>query len=99
LPNTQIRQPLLTNRFYELLPNKSFILSLPRFSNYKTTTEDGSGRTEQSGYQFKIPQPSLQATVKHLCTSRPAGREIDCSMTLKITNAIRKTTVIPNDKN
>jgi hypothetical protein len=27
---------------------------------------------------LKIPQPSLQAMpVKHLCTSRPAGREID----------------------
>jgi hypothetical protein len=40
-----------------------------------------SGRTEQSGYQFKkYRSPACkQCPVKHLCTSRPAGREIDRS--------------------
>jgi hypothetical protein len=53
------------------------------------------GVQNKAGINLKIPQPSLQAIPKHLCTSRPAGREIDrVSMrkTLKkITNAIRKT--------
>jgi transposase len=40
-----------------------------------------SGRTEQSGYQFKkYRTPSCkECPVKHLCTARPAGREIDRS--------------------
>jgi hypothetical protein len=52
-----------------------------------------SGRTEQSGYQFKIQNPSLQqCSVQHLCT-RSAGREIDRIQYVqgveKITNAIK----------
>jgi adenine-specific DNA glycosylase len=56
-----------------------------------------SGRTEQSGYQFKkYRTPACKnCPVNHLCTSRTAGREIDgASMRKalkKITNAIRKT--------
>ena len=40
-----------------------------------------SGRTEQSGYQFKKYRTSAckECPVKHLCTSRAAGREIDRS--------------------
>jgi transposase len=40
-----------------------------------------TGRTEQSGYQFKkYRSPACKTCpVKHLCTSRPAGREIDRS--------------------
>jgi hypothetical protein len=40
-----------------------------------------SGRTEQSGYQFKkYRTPACrECPVKHLCTARPAGREIDRS--------------------
>ena len=40
-----------------------------------------SGRTEQSGYQFKkYRTPACkECPVKHLCTSRTAGREIDRS--------------------
>ena len=40
-----------------------------------------SGRTEQSGYQFKkYRTPACKdCPVKHLCTARPAGREIDRS--------------------
>lgn len=40
-----------------------------------------SGRTEQSGYQFKkYRTPACkECPVKHLCTSRAAGREIDRS--------------------
>jgi fructose-1-phosphate kinase PfkB-like protein len=61
--------------------------------------EDGikkSGRTEQSGYQFKNTEPSLQAIYRTTpFTIRPAGREIDQTVTRKtlkkITNAIRKT--------
>jgi hypothetical protein len=67
--------------------------------------EDGIKMGVQNKAGLKIPQPSLQAMpVKHLCTSRPAGREIDqVSMrkTLKkITNAIRKThSYTEHDKN
>jgi hypothetical protein len=43
--------------------------------------EDGikkTGRTEQSGYHLEIPYPVCKACpVKHLCTSRTGGREID----------------------
>jgi len=40
-----------------------------------------SGRTEQSGYQFKKYRTSSckECPVKHLCTSRTGGREIDRS--------------------
>ncbi|WP_418263826.1 IS1182 family transposase [Flavobacterium faecale] len=40
-----------------------------------------SGRTEQSGYQFKKYRTSAckDCPVKHLCTSRAGGREIDRS--------------------
>jgi hypothetical protein len=68
---------------------------MPPRRNFKTTGRwhKKSGRTEQSGYQFKI-QPNLQeCPVKHLCTARPAGREsIDqyAQELKKITNAIRK---------
>jgi hypothetical protein len=35
-----------------------------------------SGRTEQSGYQFKKYHPACkECPVKHLCTSRPAGEK------------------------
>jgi hypothetical protein len=47
--------------------------------NFKTTGRwHKKSRTEQSGYQFKKyrTQPAGKP-VKHLCTSRPAGREID----------------------
>jgi hypothetical protein len=74
------------------LPNKTF------FSNYKTTGRwhKKVGVQNKAGINLKIPQPSLQAMPrKNLCTSRPAGREIDrvgMRKTLKkITNAIRKT--------
>jgi hypothetical protein len=53
-----------------------------------------SGRTEQSGYQFKITPACKNCPVNHLCTSRP-GREIDQTSMRKalkkITNAIKKT--------
>jgi transposase len=40
-----------------------------------------TGRTEQSGYQFKKYRTSAckECPVKRLCTARPAGREIDRS--------------------
>jgi hypothetical protein len=43
--------------------------------------EDGikNGRTEQSGYQFKKYPACKACPVKHLCTSRTGGREIDRS--------------------
>jgi hypothetical protein len=46
------------------------------------TTEDGTRKAvEQSGYQFKkYRTPACKnCPVNHLCTSRPAGREIDRS--------------------
>jgi hypothetical protein len=74
------------------LPNKTF------FSNYKTTGRwhKKVGVQNKAGINLKYRSPACkQCPVKHLCTSRPAGREIDrVSMrkTLKkITNAIRKT--------
>jgi hypothetical protein len=52
-------------------------------------------RTEQSGYQFKKLNTCLQnCPVNHLCTSRPAGRELTeqyAHALKKITNAIKKT--------
>jgi hypothetical protein len=50
--------------------------------NVKTTGRwhKKTGRTEQSGYQFKkYRYSSLTCPVKHLCTSRTGGREIDRS--------------------
>jgi hypothetical protein len=53
---------------------------------------------QNKGYQFKKYRTHLakNCPVKHLCTSRPAGREIDRASTRKalkkITNAIRKKT-------
>jgi hypothetical protein len=53
-------------------------------------------------YQFKKyrTQPAGECPVKHLCTARPAGREIDRASTRKalkkITNANEKPTIIPN---
>lgn len=53
----------------------------PQGETLKTTGRwhKKSGRTEQSGYQFKkYRTPSCKdCPVKYLCTSRPAGREID----------------------
>jgi transposase len=55
----------------------------PQGATLKTTGRwhKKSGRTEQSGYQFKkYRTPSCkECPVKHLCTARPAGREIDRS--------------------
>ncbi|WP_432671411.1 IS1182 family transposase [Flavobacterium sp. SM2513] len=53
----------------------------PQGETLKTTGRwhKKSGRTEQSGYQFKkYRTPACkECPVKHLCTSRTAGREID----------------------
>ena len=55
----------------------------PQGETLKTTGRwhKKSGRTEQSGYQFrKYRTPACKTCpVKHLCTARPAGREIDRS--------------------
>ncbi|HEX9152573.1 MAG TPA: transposase, partial [Flavobacterium sp.] len=55
----------------------------PQGETLKTTGRwhKKSGRTEQSGYQFKkYRTPACKdCPVKHLCTARPAGREIDRS--------------------
>ena len=55
----------------------------PQGETLKTTGRwhKKSGRTEQSGYQFKKYRTSAckECPVKHLCTSRSAGREIDRS--------------------
>ena len=55
----------------------------PQGETLKTTGKwhKKSGRTEQSGYQFKkYRTPACkECPVKHLCTSRTAGREIDRS--------------------
>ena len=55
----------------------------PQGETLKTTGRwhKKSGRTEQSGYQFKkYRTPACkECPVKHLCTSRSAGREIDRS--------------------
>jgi transposase len=55
----------------------------PQGETLKTTGRwhKKSGRTEQSGYQFKkYRTPACkECPVKHLCTSRTAGREIDRS--------------------
>ncbi|MGA9638735.1 transposase, partial [Flavobacterium sp.] len=55
----------------------------PQGDTLKTTGRwhKKSGRTEQSGYQFKKYRTSAckECPVKHLCTARPAGREIDRS--------------------
>ena len=55
----------------------------PQGETLKTTARwhKKSGRTEQSGYQFKKYRTSAckECPVKHLCTSRTAGREIDRS--------------------
>jgi len=55
----------------------------PQGETLKTTGRwhKKSGRTEQSGYQFKkYRTPACrECPVKHLCTARPAGREIDRS--------------------
>lgn len=55
----------------------------PQGETLKTTGRwhKKSGRTEQSGYQFKKYRTSSckDCPVKHLCTARPAGREIDRS--------------------
>jgi hypothetical protein len=52
-----------------------------------------SGRTEQSGYQFKNTEHPLAKCPVNICTSRTAGREIDRSSMRKalkkITNAIK----------
>jgi hypothetical protein len=63
---------------------KKMTATYPPRRNFKTQ-EDGikSGRTEQSGYQFKNTTPMPRMSVKHLCTSRPAGREIDQTSTRK----------------
>jgi hypothetical protein len=62
--------------------------------------EDGTKKVRTKGINLKIPHSSLpECPVKHLCTSRPAGREIDRASTrkaLKKINAIRKPTIIPN---
>jgi hypothetical protein len=56
---------------------------LQTWRNVKTTGRwhKKTGRTEQSGYQFKkYRTPACKACpVKHLCTSRTGGREIDRS--------------------
>jgi hypothetical protein len=55
----------------------------PQGETLKTTGRwhKKSGRTEQSSYQFKkYRTPACrECPVKHLCTARPAGREIDRS--------------------
>lgn len=55
----------------------------PQGETLKTTGRwhKKSGRTEQSSYQFKkYRTPGCKVcSVKHLCTARPAGREIDRS--------------------
>lgn len=55
----------------------------PQGATLKTTGRwhKKTGRTEQSGYQFKKYRTAAckQCPVKHLCTARPAGREIDRS--------------------
>ena len=55
----------------------------PQGETLKTTGRwhKKSGRTEQSGYQFKKYRTSAckECPVKHLCTSRSVGREIDRS--------------------
>ena len=55
----------------------------PQGETLKTTGRwhKKSGRTEQSGYQFKKYRTSAckECPVKHLCTSRTGGREIDRS--------------------
>ena len=55
----------------------------PQGETLKTTGKwhKKSGRTEQSGYQFKKDRTPAckECPVKHLCTARPAGREIDRS--------------------
>jgi transposase len=55
----------------------------PQGETLKTTGRwhKKSGRTEQSSYQFKkYRTPACRVCpVKHLCTARPAGREIDRS--------------------
>jgi hypothetical protein len=55
----------------------------PQGETLKTTGRwhKKTGRTEQSGYQFKkYRTPACKACpVKHLCTSRTGGREIDRS--------------------
>jgi hypothetical protein len=55
----------------------------PQEETLKTTGRwhKKSGRTEQSGYQFKkyCTPACREWPVKHLCTARPAGREIDRS--------------------
>jgi hypothetical protein len=96
-------KPLLTNRFYELLPNKSFIL--PRFSNYKTT-----GRwhkkvgVQNKGYQFKNtaaqPANARKNTFARLDQQEEKSIGVSMRKTLKkITNAIRKTHSYTDDKN
>jgi hypothetical protein len=61
--------------------NKSIPIHVPKEKLLKPRG-DGTrkGRTEQSGYQFKKYNPACkECPVNHLCTSRPAGREIDRS--------------------
>jgi hypothetical protein len=68
---------------------------MPPRRNFKTTGRwHKKGRMRQSGYQFKNTASLPRMSVKHLCTSRPAGREIDQTSTRKalkkITNAIKE---------
>jgi hypothetical protein len=61
-----------------------------------------SGRTEQSGYQFKNDTRLQKLSSKPFCTSRTAGREIDRSeyaMPLKKKQTLSgKPAIIPNSQ-
>jgi hypothetical protein len=67
--------------FYELLQIKVSFFRCRDLVIIKLQ-EDGIkkvGVQNKAGINLKIPQPMQAMPVKHLCTSRPAGREIDQS--------------------
>jgi hypothetical protein len=71
--------------------------------NFKTTGRWHKKWANKAGINLKYRTLACkQYTVQHLCTARPAGREIDQTVTRKalkkITNAIRKTHNCTNDE-